>query len=101
MTESSKRGGKNLESDVTSLLAEETDVHVREQLWNVSPGRAPCTAHVGTERTTTPRLAEKGQLRVHITLRQTGQKKVLLRRARSSSKQASFANNDVRDVQGH
>lgn len=104
-TQPSKRGvkklqvDKSLESNVRGLLAEETDEHDRGHRLTTSPGRTTRTPHVGYERNTTLKNAGKGLPRVQITTGQTGQKAVL-KRARSSFKQALPANEDVPKVRG-
>ncbi len=102
-TQPSKRGvkklqvDKSLESNVRGLLAEETEEHDRGHRLITSSGRA--TPHAGYERNTTLKSAGKGLPRVQITTGQTGQKAVL-KRARSSFKQALPANEDVPKVRG-
>lgn len=104
-TQPSKRGvkklqvDKSLESNVRGLLAEETDEHNRGHRLTTSPGRDTRTLHVGYERNTTLKSAGKCLPRVQITTGQTGQKAVL-KRARSSFKQALPANEDVPKVRG-
>ena len=101
-TQSSKRGAKklqidkSLDSNVGGLLAEGTDKHDCGHRLITSPGRATRTPHVGYENTTL-KSAGKGLPRVQITTGPTGQKTVL-KRARSSFKQALPANEDVPEV---
>ena len=104
-TQSSKRGvkkvhvDKSLETNVREVLAEGTYKHDRGHRLITSPGRATRTPQVGFERNTTLKSAGKGLPRVQITTGQTGQKTVL-KRARSSFKQALPANEDVHKVRG-
>ena len=104
-TQPSKRGvkkfqvDKSLESNVRGLLAEETDEHNRGHRLTTSPGRDTRTLHVGYERNTTLKSAGKCLPRVQIMTGQTGQKAVL-KRARSSFKQALPANEDIPKVRG-
>ena len=104
-TQPSKRGvkklqvDKSLESNVRGLLTEETDEHDRGHRLTTSPRRTTRTPYVGYERNTTLKNAKKGLSRIQITTGQTGQKAVL-KRARSSFKQAFPANEDVSKIRG-
>ena len=90
---------KSLESNVRGLLTEETEEHDRGHRLTTSPAHATRTPHNGYEPNATLKSAGKGLPRVQITTGQTGRKTVL-KRARSSFKQALPANEDVPKVRG-